>query len=135
MQFSRAIQQGRPGSFPRTASVFTMAEASSLIPSQAGSAAGSREIDLPSLTLVEAARRIRQKQLSPVELTQAVLDRITACYPQFGVIPRAAVDREGIQTILEIREVMGEMEAPLPSPEKSVDDSYLQQAIQSLGGG
>ena len=35
------------------ASEFEMTEYSSFIPSQAGSTAGSREIDLPSLTLVE----------------------------------------------------------------------------------
>ncbi len=55
--------------------------------------------------------------------------------PELGVIPRAAVERDGIQTILEIREVMGEMEAPLPSPEKYVDERYLQEAIASLGSG
>ena len=55
-------------------------------------------------------------------------------HPNFGVPPQGEVDRKGIQSILEIREVMGEMEAPLPSPEKYVDESYLRKAIASLGG-
>ncbi|MCH8269405.1 MAG: ABC transporter substrate-binding protein [Acidobacteria bacterium] len=55
-------------------------------------------------------------------------------HPDFGVMPRGEVDREGIQTILEIREVMGEMEAPLPSPDKYVEESYHRKAMASLGG-
>ncbi len=54
--------------------------------------------------------------------------------PEFGVMPQGKVDREGIQTILEIREVMGEMQAPLPSPDKYIEESYHQKAIASLGG-
>ncbi len=44
------------------------------------------------------------------------------------------IEENHLQTILEIREVMGEMEAPLPSPEKYVDDSYFRKAMASLSG-
>jgi len=50
-------------------------------------------------------------------------------------MPQGKVDREGIQTILEIREVMGERQAPLPSPDKYIEESYHQKVIASLGGG
>ena len=41
-------------------------------------------IDLPALTLAGAAAKIRRKQLSPVELTQAVLDRVAQLNPKVG---------------------------------------------------
>lgn len=44
----------------------------------------SKGIDLCSLTLTEAATRIRKKELSPVEPTQAVLDRINLIDPKVG---------------------------------------------------
>lgn len=53
---------------------------------------GSQGIDLPSLTLVEAAARIRQKQISPVELIQAVLDRIAALEPKVGAFITVVAD-------------------------------------------
>ncbi|MCZ6491479.1 MAG: amidase [Acidobacteria bacterium] len=65
----------------------TSASASSMTSTSAQAPAtgsGSQGIDLPSLTLVEAAARIRQKQISPVELIQAVLDRIAALEPKVG---------------------------------------------------
>jgi aspartyl-tRNA(Asn)/glutamyl-tRNA(Gln) amidotransferase subunit A len=50
----------------------------------AGSSANAGGIDLPNLTIAGAAERIRKKQLSPVELTKATLDRIEALNPKLG---------------------------------------------------
>ncbi len=50
----------------------------------------------------------------------------------YGFIPKLALDRKGIQLILEIREVMGEMKVPLPSPDKYIVESYYQEAIATL---
>src|ERR1043166_1357166 len=69
-------------------------------PSMAGDAAsgGARSggIDLPNLTIAAAAERIRKKQLSPVELTQAILNRIEALNPKLGafitVVPEQAME-------------------------------------------
>src|SRR6202012_201116 len=44
--------------------------------------AAPRTTDLHFLTIAEAARLIERRQLSPVELTQALLDRIAAIDPQ-----------------------------------------------------
>ena len=81
----------------------------------------------------EAIEVFLSENPEPPEQAEEIYEE--ALDPQFGVIPRAAVERDGIQMILEIREVMGEMEAPLPSPEKYVDERYHQEAITSLGGG
>ena len=74
------------------------------------------------------------REANPDSPEQAEESYEESIHPNFGVPPQGEVDRKGIQSILEIREVMGEMEAPLPSPEKYVDESYLRKAIASLGG-
>ena len=51
---------------------------------------------------------------------------------QLGLIPRGKMDREGVRVILQIRQVMGEMRPPLPSPDKYVDEQYYRKAIASL---
>jgi ABC-type nitrate/sulfonate/bicarbonate transport system substrate-binding protein len=53
--------------------------------------------------------------------------------PKVGVIPRAKIDRIGIQTILQLRALMGEMKPPLPSPDKYIDERYYQKAIAPSG--
>jgi len=51
---------------------------------QAAASGASGTVDLPALTIADAAARIRGKQLSPVELTEAVLERIAALDPKVG---------------------------------------------------
>lgn len=53
----------------------------------------SAGIDLVPLTLAGAAEQIRQKKLSPVDLTQAVLDRIAALNPKLGAFITVASDQ------------------------------------------
>ena len=79
-----------------------------------------------------AIELLRQENPDSPEEAEALYAE--ALHAQFGVMPRGRLDRGGIQTVLEIREVMGEMTAPLPSPEKYIDESYHQQAIASIGG-
>lgn len=67
--------------------------AASSPPSQSGNASGSGSIDLLPLTLAGAAADIRQKKLSPVELTQAVLDRIALLNPKIGAFITVATDQ------------------------------------------
>ena len=59
---------------------------------------GSNGVDLVSLTLSEAAGRIRRKQISPVELTQASLDRIAMRSParvaRGAANPRSTLSRK-----------------------------------------
>src|SRR5581483_9619042 len=62
-------------------------------PSAAAPSAGARAADLVPLTLARAAEQIRQKKLSPVELTQAVLDRIESLNPKLGAFITVASDQ------------------------------------------
>jgi ABC-type nitrate/sulfonate/bicarbonate transport system substrate-binding protein len=52
--------------------------------------------------------------------------------PQLGWLPHLKIDRKGIQTILDLRQLMGETESPLPSPDKYIDERYYQKAIASM---
>ncbi|MBI3940501.1 MAG: ABC transporter substrate-binding protein [Acidobacteria bacterium] len=54
--------------------------------------------------------------------------------PKIGVIPRGKIDPRGIQTVLDLRELMGEMKAPLPSPDKYIAEHYYEKAIATLAG-
>lgn len=55
-----------------------------------------------------------------------------AVSPTFGFIPNAKIEPSGVDQILKIREVMGEMKPPLPSPHKYIDERFYQEAIDSL---
>ena len=55
-----------------------------------------------------------------------------AINPTFGFIPDARIEASGIEQILKIREVTGQMEAPLPSPNKYIMERFHQQAIATL---
>ena len=59
----------------------------------------SQPSDLHFLTIAEASRLIAAKQLSPVELTQAFLDRIEALDPQLDafILLTAELAREQAQ--------------------------------------
>ncbi len=52
--------------------------------------------------------------------------------PDFGFIPGARIERSGIDTIIRLREIMGVMTPPLPSPDKYIDESYYREASLSL---
>ncbi len=69
---------------------------------------------------------------SPAQAEAAYREAVDA---KVGLIPKGKIDREGVRVILRIREVMGEMKAPLPSPDKYLDEHYYQKAVASLGGG
>lgn len=52
--------------------------------------------------------------------------------PEFGFIPNAKLERTGVERIIQIRGVMGEIKPPLPSADKYIEEKYYQQAINSL---
>lgn len=54
--------------------------------------------------------------------------------PKLGWLPHLKIDRKGIQTILDLRQLMGETEFPLPSPDKYIDEQYYNKAIASMAG-
>lgn len=52
--------------------------------------------------------------------------------PTMGLTPRSRIDREGIRTVIELREVAGLMKPPVPKPEKYVDERFYQKALATL---
>jgi NitT/TauT family transport system substrate-binding protein len=47
--------------------------------------------------------------------------------------PDLSIDLDGLKTVIEIYAEQSEMKGPIPSPEKYVDLSYLQEAKRQLG--
>ncbi len=62
-----------------------------LSPAPVSAASGAP--DLPALTITEAARQIASRQLSPVELTEAVLARIERLDPSVGAFITVTADQ------------------------------------------
>jgi ABC-type nitrate/sulfonate/bicarbonate transport system substrate-binding protein len=52
--------------------------------------------------------------------------------PRFGFSPRSQIDIDGIQSVLQLREIAGLMKPPLPKPEKYVDERFYKKALASL---
>jgi ABC-type nitrate/sulfonate/bicarbonate transport system substrate-binding protein len=52
--------------------------------------------------------------------------------PRFGLTPRSQIDVAGIQSVLQLRESAGLMKAPLPKPEKYVEERFYKTALASL---
>ena len=52
--------------------------------------------------------------------------------PTMGLTPRSRIDMEGIRAIIELREVAGLMKAPVPKPEKYVDEKFYNKALATL---
>jgi len=53
--------------------------------------------------------------------------------PTLGLTPRSRIDMDGIRTVLELREIAGLMKAPVPKPEKYIDERFYQKALATLG--
>ena len=56
----------------------------------------------------------------------------TTLSPTMGLTPRSRIDYDGIRTILELREIAGLMKAPVPKPEKYVDERFYNRALATL---
>lgn len=52
---------------------------------------------------------------------------------KLGYVPGSRIEKEGIKTVIELREAMGFMTAPLPSPLKYVDERFYQKAVALPG--
>jgi ABC-type nitrate/sulfonate/bicarbonate transport system substrate-binding protein len=52
--------------------------------------------------------------------------------PTMGLTPRSRIDMAGIRTVIELREIAGLMKAPVPKPEKYVDERFYQKALQTI---
>ena len=52
--------------------------------------------------------------------------------PRFGFSPRSQIDMDGIQSVLQLREIAGLMKPPLPKPEKYIDERFYKKALASF---
>jgi ABC-type nitrate/sulfonate/bicarbonate transport system substrate-binding protein len=52
--------------------------------------------------------------------------------PRFGFSHRSQIDIEGIQSVLQLREIAGLMKPPLPKPEKYIEERFYKKAVASL---
>ena len=52
-----------------------------------------------------------------------------AVNPVFGFLPGARIEPAGIEQIIRIREVTGQMQSPLPSADKYIESRYYERAI------
>jgi len=77
-----------------------------------------------AITIIMAAGGV-----SAAEAEQVYSDAVD---PVFGFIPDARIEAAGIEQILRIREVMGQMQTPLPSAKKYIDEQFYRQAIETL---
>lgn len=55
-----------------------------------------------------------------------------AVSPTFGFIQDARIESSGIDQILRIREATGQMQAPLPSPDKYIEERFHEQAVATI---
>ncbi len=95
-------------------------------------AAASGTIDLVNLTIVEAAEKIRRKQLSPVELTQATLARIEALNPKLGAIITVSAEQAMDAARTAEREIQaGRYKGPLHGIPFVAKDTHYSKGIRT----
>ena len=89
-----------------------------------------RAADLPSLTIAEAARRISNRQLSPVELTRAVLERIERLNPVVGAFITVTADQALEAARAAEQEIQrGRYRGPLHGIPVGVKDTHYTRGI------
>ena len=104
-------------------------------PSQATDGRERAGGELPFLTIAEAANRIESRQISPVELTQAVLQRIEALNPSVGAFITTTADQAMEAARNAEREIMqGNYRGPLHGIPYGVKDTYYSQGIRTTAG-
>lgn len=97
------------------------------LPSTPSGAAGT---DLTALTIADAARRIAARQLSPVELTRAVLERVERLNPKVGAFITVAGDQAMDAARVAEREIQqGRYRGPLHGIPLGVKDTYYTKGI------
>ncbi len=88
--------------------------------------------DLPALTIADAARQISKKQLSPVELTRAVLERIERLDPKIGAFITVASEQALEAARIAEREIQrGRYLGPLHGVPVGVKDTHYTKGIRT----
>ncbi|MCA1559781.1 MAG: amidase [Acidobacteria bacterium] len=100
--------------------------------SAAGSPVSARGVDLPALTITAAAGMISRKQLSPVELTEAVLARIDVLNPKVGAFITVAAEQAMNAARTAEREIQqGRYRGPLHGIPVGIKDTYYTKGIRT----
>ena len=90
--------------------------------------------DLAQLTLVEAATLIQARRLSPVELTDALLDRIAALNPVLDAFLTVTADRaRATATAAETEITAGRHRGPLHGIPFALKDIFATAGIRTTG--
>ena len=90
--------------------------------------------ELGFLTIAEAARRIERKELSPVELTSALLKRAEALDPQINVYLLPTAERALDQARRAERDIMaGAYRGPMHGIPFGLKDIYATAGIRTTG--
>jgi aspartyl-tRNA(Asn)/glutamyl-tRNA(Gln) amidotransferase subunit A len=106
-----------------------------LAPRSDQSSSTSTAPDLPALTIAEASRQISRRQLSPVELTEAVLTRIAAVDPKVGAFVTVASEQARASARTAEREIQqGDYRGPLHGIPVGVKDTYYTRGIRTTAG-
>jgi aspartyl-tRNA(Asn)/glutamyl-tRNA(Gln) amidotransferase subunit A len=96
----------------------------------AHSTVSAQSPQLPALTISDAAGRIAKKQLSPIELTQAVLARVEALNPRVGAfITVTAAQAMEAARVAEREIQQGGYRGPLHGIPVAVKDTYYTKGI------
>jgi aspartyl-tRNA(Asn)/glutamyl-tRNA(Gln) amidotransferase subunit A len=96
--------------------------------------AAATATDLHHLSIAEAGRLIARKQLSPVALTQAFLDRIAAIDPQLNAYLLVTADHALTQARTAEAEIMaGNYRGPMHGIPFALKDIYCTAGIRTTG--
>jgi aspartyl-tRNA(Asn)/glutamyl-tRNA(Gln) amidotransferase subunit A len=92
-------------------------------------------VDLTALTLAEAARRMERKELSPVELTQAALERISTLNARLNAFITVLGDQAIIAAKVAEREMMsGQRRGPLHGIPIALKDLCATRGVRATAG-
>jgi aspartyl-tRNA(Asn)/glutamyl-tRNA(Gln) amidotransferase subunit A len=91
--------------------------------------------DLTTLTIAEASRRMQRKELSPVELTQAALQRISAFNPRLNAFITVLAEQAGAAAKAAEQEMMsGQRRGPLHGIPIALKDLCATQGVRTTAG-
>jgi aspartyl-tRNA(Asn)/glutamyl-tRNA(Gln) amidotransferase subunit A len=92
-------------------------------------------LDLTTLTIAEAARRMARQELSPVELTQAALERIAALNARLNAFITVLADRANAAAKAAEREMMaGRRRGPLHGIPIALKDLCATKGVRTTAG-
>src|SRR5262249_1408027 len=93
-----------------------------------------KEADLKRLTLANAASLIRRKEISPVELVRATLERIESLNEKMRAFITITADEALEQAKAAEREIVGGHKPPLQGIPVSIKDLFDTKGVRTTAG-